>query len=82
MTSVYLRPNTDTPGNKVDYSKNVTQFRGFNVLYRDGKFKVHVSLLVPLRRKYANASTEAVPDHFEKEFTTYEDFKKWILENL
>lgn len=82
MTSVYFRPNSNGPGNTVQYSKDVTQHRGFTLSFRENKFKINVALLVPLRRKYANASSESVPDHFRQEFNNYEDFKKWMLENL
>jgi hypothetical protein len=82
MTSIFLSPRTNEPGNKIDYSKDVTQPRGFSVFVKNGKFRISVSLLMPLRLKYANAKTEAVPDHFEAEFNSFEEFKKWIVENL
>ena len=82
MTSYYISPRINTPGNKMDFSKDVTQARGFSVLVREDRIKINVSLLKPLQRKYANANNEAVADHFEKEFKTYDDFKKWLVENL
>lgn len=82
MTSVYISPRSNAPGNKVDFSKDVTQARGFSLIFREGKFKINVSLLKPLQKKYANAATDAYSDHFEKEFKDYDEFKKWIMENL
>ena len=82
MTSVYLNPNKEGTGNTVAHSKDVTQLRGVHVLFRDGVFKVQVSLIKPLQSKYANAKTDNVSDHFEKEFPDYESFKKWLVENL
>ena len=83
MTSFFLSPNPIGKGNRVDYSKDVTQARGFSLMLRgDGKFKISVSLLKPLHNKYANAKTESYADHFEKEFKSYDEFKKWMVENL
>jgi hypothetical protein len=83
MTSFFLAPRKEGElGNKIDYSKDVTQMRGFNVTFREGKFKVNVSLLRTLQAKYGNAKTEGIVDHFVKEFETYGEFKAWISENL
>lgn len=83
MTSVFISPNRgDVPGNKIDYSKDVTQYRGFSMRIQDGVFKVNVSLLKSLQPRYANGKEEAVADHHVKEFKTYAEFKQWILENL
>lgn len=81
MTSVYMSPRT-TGGNRIDFSKDVTQARGFSVLVSEKSIKISASLLKPLRDKYANATHEGVCDHFEKEFTSYSEFKNWMLENL
>ena len=82
MTSVYLSPRQNEGGNKVDYSKDVTQARGFSVIFRDGKFKISISLVKSLQSKYANAKVDGISEHFEKEFSSFDEFKKWIVENL
>jgi len=83
MTSVYLSPNSNDPGNKTDYAKDVSQARGFSVIHReDGTFSIDVSLLKSLQSRYANAKTESYSDRFTKEFSSFESFKKWLLENL
>lgn len=84
MTSYFLSPDNTNGGNKINYSKDVTQHRGFSILIRDGKIKINVSLLKPLREKYANTTSEneVVADHFEQTFNTYEEFVEWLKKNL
>ena len=82
LTSVFLSPRNNEGGNKIDYMKDVTQARGFNVIHRDGVFFVNVSLLKCLQGRYANTKTEGVTDRFTQEFKSYEEFKTWIIANL